>query len=122
MPKEERIVCIGCPLGCSVRLTIDDKGEVIEVADNKCKEGKTYVIEEYKNPVRVLVATVLTRDSSHPLLPVRTNKPIVKGMLRQGMKELAQVQVKPPLRAGQSIITNLLGTGADVIATSDLLN
>ena len=122
MPKQERIVCIGCPLGCSVRLTIDDNGEVIKIADNKCKEGEKYVIEEYKNPVRVLVATVLTRDSSHPLLPVRTNKPIVKGMLRQGMKELARFHAKPPLKAGQPVITNLLGTGADVIVTSDLLN
>ena len=122
MPKEESIICVGCPLGCLVRLTVDDKGEVIKVADNKCKEGEKIAIEEYKNPVRVLTATVLTSDSSHPLLAVRTNKPILKMMLRQGMYKLAQVKAKPPLRAGQSLLTNLLGTGADVIATSDLLD
>ena len=122
MPKEESIICVGCPLGCLVRLTVDDKGEVIKVADNKCKEGEKIAIEEYKNPVRVLTATVLTSDSSHPLLAVRTNKPIHKGLLCQGMQEIAKVQAKPPVKEGQSLLTNLLDTGADVIATSDLLN
>jgi len=122
MTKEERIICVGCPLACEVRLTIDDKGEVIEIADNKCKEGKKYAIEEYKNPVRILTATVLTRESKHALLPVRTNKPILKWMLRQGMYEIAKVEAKPPVRAGQSLITNLLDTGADLVASADLVD
>lgn len=122
MPKEEKIICIGCPLGCPVRLTIDDKGEVIRVADEKCKEGKKYAIEEYKNPVRILTATVLTRDSKHALLAVRTNKPILKWMLRQGMQEIAKVEVEPPVRAGQPLITNLLDTGTDVVASADLVD
>lgn len=124
MPKEEItvITCVGCPLGCQVRLTIDDRGEVIKVEDSECKEGKNYAIEEYKNPVRVLTATVLTRDSRHHLLAARTNKPILKGILRQGMYEIAKVQAKPPVREGQTLITNLLNTGADVVASGELID
>lgn len=122
MPKEETVICVACPLGCEVSLTIDDKGEVTKVTGYKCKEGEAYAIEEYRNPVRVLPATVRTIDSKHPLLPVRTSKPILKGLMLQGMYELAKVRVKPPVKIGQPLITNLLGTGADVITTWNLID
>lgn len=120
MAKQERIVCIGCPLGCEVKLTVDEKGDVVDIADYKCKEGQKYVLEEYRNPVRVLTATVRTRSSVQPLLPVRTNRPIPKTMLHQGMLELAKVRAKPPIASGDVIIPDLLGTKAEVVATSDL--
>ena len=122
MPKEETVVitCVACPLGCQVRLTVDDGGEVLEIEDNECKEGKKYAVEEYRNPVRVLTATVLTSGSRHALLPVRTNKPILRDIMRRGMSEIARVKVKPPVKEKQSIISNLLNTGADVIASGEL--
>ena len=120
MTKEERIICTGCPLGCEVKLTLNDENEVIGVADNKCKEGERYVLEEYKNPVRTLTATVLTQGSSQPLLAVRTSKPILKTKLTQGMVVLAKAKAKPPVKMGDVIIPNLLGIGVDVVASSDL--
>lgn len=120
MTREETIICVGCPLGCEIKLTLSDGDEVIEVGGNKCKEGKQYALEEFSNPVRTLTATVLTQDSSQPLLPVRTSKPILKTLLRQGMNIIADTIVKPPIRMGDVIVPNLLDTGVDVIATSDL--
>ena len=49
--KEERIICVGCPLGCEVKLTLNDNNEVTGVDYNKCKEGEKYAVEEFKNPV-----------------------------------------------------------------------
>lgn len=120
MIREERIFCICCPLGCLVKLTIDDKGDVTEFANYKCEQGKDFVIEEYKNPVRVLTTTVLTQDSFSPLLSVRTNKPIPKHLLLQGMLAVAKVRVKPPVKMGEVIIANLLDTGTDIVATGEL--
>jgi len=117
---EEKIICIGCPLGCLVTLKLDAKGEVAEVTDAKCKEGQKYVVEEYKNPVRVLTATVLTEKSTRPLLSVRTSRPVPKKMLADAMLVLAQAKAKPPMKLGQVVIPNLLGTGADLVATADL--
>ena len=122
MPGEVKIICVGCPLGCVVRLSLNDKGEVIDIADNECKEGQKYVLEEYKHPVRVFTATVLTQESRQPLLSVRTNKPIAKSMLVKVMPVLAQIRVRPPIRTGEVVKTNILGSRADVIATSDLLS
>ena len=119
--REEIIICIGCPMGCQTILMIDDKGAVAEITGCKCKEGNNYVIEEYRNPVRVLTGTVLTEGSLQPLLPVRTNSPIPKQRLKEGAKALANLRVKSPIRIGEVVLPNLLGIGADVIATSEVL-
>jgi len=118
--REEMIICVGCPLGCEIKLTLNDKNEVAEVDGNKCKEGKQYALEEFKNPVRTLTATVLTQDSSQPLLPVRTTKPILKTLLTQSMTVIAGARAKPPIKMGDVIVPNLLNTGVDLVASSDL--
>jgi CxxC motif-containing protein len=119
---EEKIVCIGCPMGCETTINIDDQGKVIKIAGYKCKEGRQYVIEEYQSPVRVFTATILTENSSRPLLPVRTNRPILKTKLKEVAKALVKVRATPPIQAGQVILQNLFNTGADITATDDLLN
>jgi len=120
MTSEVMIICVGCPLGCEVKLILDDKNEVINVENNKCKEGKQYALEEFKNPVRTLTATVVTQGSSQPLLPVRTAKPILKTLLTQSMSTIAKTRIKPPIKMGDVIVPNLFDTGVDVVATSDL--
>jgi CxxC motif-containing protein len=119
---EEKIICVGCPLGCETTLKIDDRGEAVKITGTKCKEGRQYVLEEFRNPVRVLTATVLTQNSARPLFPVRTNKPLLKTQLKKAAKELTGVKVKPPIRVGQVILPNLMNTGVDVIATDDLIS
>jgi CxxC motif-containing protein len=119
---EEKIICIGCPLGCRATLKIGDRGEVVQVSGYKCKEGRQYVLEEYRNPVRIFTTTILTENSSRPLLPVRTNRPILKTKLKEATLALVKLKANPPIRVGQVILPNLLNTGADVIATDDLFD
>lgn len=119
---EEEIICIGCPLGCRTTLRINKQHEVVEITGYKCKEGRQYVLEEYRNPVRILTLTILTEKSGCPLLPVRTNRPILKSKLKEAALTLGRLRVKPPIQAGQTILSNLLDTNADVIATDDLFD
>lgn len=114
------IICVGCPLGCAIILTIEENGEVITVSGNICREGKDYALEEYRNPVRILTSTVLTESTLQPLLPVRTTRPILKTCLKRGAGVLAGVRVRPPVKIGDVIVTNLLETGADVVASANL--
>ena len=119
---EDKIVCIGCPLGCRTTLRINEQHEVVEITGYKCKEGRQYVLEEYRNPVRILTSTILTGKSGRPLLPVRTNRPILKSKLKEAALSLARVKARPPVKVGQVILPNLLNTGADIIATDDLFD
>ena len=121
MTTEEKIICVGCPMGCLVTLTISN-GEVVATDGNKCKQGAKYVLEEYRNPVRVLTTTLLTQGSSQPLLPVRTAKPIPKTKVMSGAVTLAKLRVKPPIKIGEVVIAKPAGIEVDVVATADLLS
>lgn len=119
---QEKIICIGCPMACETTLKVNDEGEVVKVTGYKCKEGRQYVLEEHRSPVRVFTSTVLTENSSQPLLPVRTNRPILKIKLKEAALTLVRLKAIPPVRIGQVIVSNILNTGADVIATDDLFD
>jgi len=118
----ETVICIGCPMGCEIKLTVGAKGEITKISGNRCKEGKSYAPQEYKNPVRILTATVKTANSSRPLLPVRSARPILKRLLLPSMPVLAGITVTAPVRVGDVVVPNLLDTGVDVIATGELLS
>ena len=110
------IICTICPLGCHVALDIDDEGKVKGMTGNQCNKGKKYVMAEFKAPVRILTATVLCeRESS--VLPVRTDKPVPKDKLKEIMQIIAKVRVRAPIRQGQEIIHDILGTGSNLIST-----
>lgn len=118
--KEEVIICLVCPLACHIKLSIDDEGNVKKVVGAKCDKGKEYALKEYTSPERVLTATVRTSVSSHPLLSVRTDRPIPKKLLRECMSLLAKVKIDPPVKMGEVILPNLLNTGANLLATQEL--
>jgi CxxC motif-containing protein len=122
MLKKNEIICTVCPMACGITVTIDDAGDVIEVAGNQCKEGKKYATDECKFPGRVLTTTILTEGSSYRLLPVRSAGRIPKDRLMDSARFLAGVRVKPPVKMEQVIIPNILDTGTDMISTEELLS
>lgn len=118
--KKEEIICVGCPVGCRVVLSINKEGNIDALAGNECKIGERYAPQEYTAPVRIFTSTVHTRNCSRPLLPVRTSKAVPKKLISSFNKCVIDVTVKPPIRLGDVIISNIHNTGVDLIATSDL--
>jgi CxxC motif-containing protein len=121
MTKESEVICIMCPLACRIAVNIDAAGNILNVANNQCKRGEEFAIGEVKFPGRILTTTIITENSVHNLLPAKTDKPISKNLLMECMCYLSQVVVKPPVKAGQIIVNNILNTGADLVSTDDLL-
>jgi CxxC motif-containing protein len=118
--SQKEIICIGCPMGCHVMLTIDSGENITGLSGNQCKEGRRHAMAEWQHPERVLTATVLTEGSSRQLLPVRTDRPVPKDQQKQIMRATAQIKVKPPVKVGQVIMANILSTGTNLIATGSL--
>ena len=114
MKKE--LVCIVCPRGC--HLTIDENNNV---TGNSCSRGVTYAINEITNPLRMLTSTVFIKSELIKRLPVITSKEISKNLIFDVMKEINKVRVEAPIKMHQVIIKNVLGTGADIIATREVL-
>jgi len=113
------MICIVCPVGC--RLQVDERpdGEII-VMGNGCNRGIPYAKKELTNPTRVITSTVKIKGGIHKRLPVKTSTDIPKGMNFDVMKELEGIEVESPIKVGTVLIKNVLGTGADIVATRNM--
>jgi len=118
MSDLEKIICITCPKGCEATVTKD--GDSIQIKGKICKKGKAHVVQEFTEPMRTLTSTVLVEGRSPRRLPVRTRGPIPKNDLFRAMDIVVQTRVKPPVKIGEVIIPNLLGTGVDLVSSDDL--
>lgn len=114
----KNLICIVCPRGC--RLTVDEENGC-KVAGNACPRGAEYGKNEILNPVRTLTTTVRIESENMKLCPVRTAKPIPKGKMFEAVKALNAVSLKAPVKTGDIALKDILGTGADVIVTRDIL-
>jgi CxxC motif-containing protein len=119
MSNLKELICITCPKGCVTKVW-KENGD-IKIEGRICKKGKEYIKQEYIEPKRMLTSTVVVERSEVKRLPVRTRQAIPKKKLFMAMDELSHIWVTPPVKIGDVIISNLLNTGVDVIATDDLL-
>ena len=116
---EKELVCVNCPMGC--RVTVQLEGDqVLSVRGHSCPRGKAYAEKECVRPERILTSTVKITGSTHPVLPVITDKEIPLDMVMQAMETVRSVTVKAPIQMGDVIIRDLLGTGADLVASRSM--
>jgi len=110
------ITCIVCPKGC--RISIDDENTE-NISGYGCKRGREYALNELLHPMRTVTSTVAISGALHARLPVRTDRDIPKELIFDCMELIRRTSVNAPVRCGQVIIEDLLGTGANLIATRD---
>jgi len=117
--EENKIICISCPIGC--RMIIQSKdGKIASVTGNACLKGIKYAGEEFINPLRILPTTVKVIGGELPLVSVKTEKAIPKRLLLEAMAEIAEIEVTAPVKIGQVIKDNLVGTGVSLVATRNV--
>ena len=108
-------VCISCPVGC--RLTVwDDDGEV-KVEGNTCPRGKTYGVQEFTAPMRVVTSSVPVKHGAQNMCSVKTDAPVPQGKLMDVIALLKKVRVEAPVAIGDVVLEDAAGTGVPVIAT-----
>jgi CxxC motif-containing protein len=114
----KQITCITCPIGC--RVSIDVQGSEYIVSGNKCKKGEEFAKTEMISPVRSLTTTVRTAFPDMPVLPVRTNGEVPKEKITDIMRELSGIMITEKIKIGETVVANILGTGCDIISTSNI--
>jgi CxxC motif-containing protein len=119
MKETKDLICITCPKGCEAKVW-SEHGQIM-VKGKICKKGKAYIEQEFREPMRILTTTVVVKNSSSRRLPVRTAKAFPKKDLFKAMGQIAQVSVSPPVRIGEVILSDLAGSGVDLIAADDVL-
>ena len=112
------IRCIICPTGCLVHVE-NINGELI-IEGHSCKRGEEYAREEFVSPKRILTTTMQVENGFLPLVPVRSDNPILKDKLEDALKQIARTKTKAPIKMGDVLIENILGLGINIIASRDL--
>ena len=114
------LTCIVCPRGCTVHIEKKPDGG-FDISGNTCRRGYDFAVSEMTAPMRTVCSTVRTAFSGCPVAPVRTSREIPKDRIFDVMREINAVTVNERTGRGGVVIENVLGLGADVIMTSDIL-
>jgi len=115
--KSREVVCVLCPLGCKIRIELDEEGNILSVSGNRCPRGKKYAEDEIKDPKRVVTTSVKVLNGELPLASVKTDGPIPKKYIFELMKILKDVKVKAPVNIGDVVVRNIFKTNVNVVIT-----
>jgi CxxC motif-containing protein len=111
----DRLTCLLCPIGCE--LDVEIEGERLEVRGHQCAKGIDFASEEILRPKRNLAASVPLRGAANRMVSVRLSGRVPRELLFPILAEIARLRPSAPVRRGDILIPNVLGSGVDVIAT-----
>lgn len=117
--------CTTCPSECllTVEVKRDTDGAVAEVRSvtgNNCPRGDKFAHQELTCPMRVLTTTVAVSGGDEALLPVRTAEAIPLALRAQAMALIRGLVVNAPIRMGDVVLEDLLGTNIDLVASMNI--
>ena len=115
----KELICIVCPKGCHLKV---DEENGYTVTGNGCPRGAEYGRNELTNPTRAVTSTVRCEGSFLPRCPVKTHRPVPRGKIFEVMAALERVALTAPVHVGDTVIENVCGTGANVVATRNMGN
>lgn len=114
--KTTEMICINCPLGCSLTVTEEDGN--LTVTGNTCKRGEAYAISEVTDPKRTVTSIVRVANRENTFISVKTAAPITKSRMFEAMELIRAASVNAPIHIGDIVIPGLLSE-TDLIATSN---
>ena len=115
--NKQSLICINCPNGCHLTATPTSNG--FTVIGNLCPLGKSYAQKELTNPTRIITCLIKVSNCDQPL-SVKTTEGVPKEMVFQCIKAIKSTKLNAPIKIGQIVLSDLLGTGIDVIATKSI--
>ena len=128
MTKE--LICIACPRGCTLTVTIGDTPDTMEVSGNSCPKGISYGKQEVLCPMRTLTTTVACRSAQHNgettgfsapefiRLPVKTGCEIPLEEMKSMIEKIRTITASAPVRYGDCLaqLTAENGTKIPILA------
>lgn len=102
------LTCIICPRGCALCVQISESG--VTVTGNACPKGCEYAVNECKNPVRTVTATVRVSNRYNTMVSVKTETPVPKDKMFDVMSLLRQTQIEAPVQIGDVVLDDAFGS------------
>ena len=119
MTETRELICINCPLGCGLTVTLRD-GDVVKVEGNTCPKGEAYGKKEVTDPTRIVTSTVRVSGGVLPVVSVKTASDIPKEKIMDCANVLKNVKIQAPVSIGDVVVEDVCGTGVSVIATKNI--
>lgn len=119
--KQHELVCISCPVGCSLVVTISEDGDAVK--GNKCRLGAVYGVKEVKDPRRILTTSIKVYHESKDsfrMLSVKTDGDIPKGRMMECLAVIKSLDCRGNIQVGDVLIENILDFGVNVVATRQI--
>ena len=113
--KVMNFTCVQCPMGCPLTVTLED-GVVTSVTGNTCPRGKVYGEHEATHPERVVTSLVGIVGDYHAV-SVKTTAPVPTDRVDDVLDQISSTLVTLPVTMGDVVVSNVAGTGVDVVAT-----
>jgi len=113
-------LCIGCPLGCRLEVEEDEAHQIVEVRGYDCKRGQEYAKQEHADPRRMVTTSINVHNGLWARLPVKTTQPVPKNSVLAVNRVIQSLTLTAPVKLGEVLLRDVLGTGADVVATRDM--
>ena len=113
----KQLICIVCPKGC--HLNVDEQNGYA-VTGNGCPRGAEYGKKELTHPTRVITSTVKIKNGTHSRCPVKTDRDIPKELIFKAMALLNDVELVSPVKRGDIVLSDILGTEANFIVTKSM--
>ena len=114
---KREMICIVCPKGCALTVEYDGQ-DVHSVTGNTCKRGEAYAVAECLHPERTVTSTMRAVDGS--VIPVKTDRPLPKEKMFDCMALIDSITVQSPVKVGQVLAANILGTDVNIVAAKTL--
>src|SRR5574344_3079523 len=121
--EKAAMTCIICPMGCQLEVTNTaeaGKRPVYAVTGNTCPRGEKYAQKELTDPTRTLTCTVAVHGGTMRLVPAKSKTEVPRDLQLSCMEVIKRISVKAPVHAGDVLCEDILGTGADIIACTDV--
>lgn len=109
------LVCIVCPRGCALTVTLSEDGTPSRIEGNGCARGATYAEKECTHPERTVTTTVRCADGA--IVPVKTATTVPKDAVFAVMKHINETTPPVGVKIGDVILENVAETGVAVVAT-----
>ncbi|MFP3898260.1 MAG: DUF1667 domain-containing protein [Dehalococcoidia bacterium] len=117
--QKRHFVCVVCPIGCEIDVVHED-GNIISMEGNKCERSQEFISQELVEPMRILTTTMRIQGARWPVIPVRTDKPVPKRLFPRIMRRLRRIELRAPVSMLDTVVKDVAGTGANVIATRSM--
>jgi CxxC motif-containing protein len=104
-------------MGCHLEVDVEND---YKVTGNQCKRGIDYAKKELTNPTRTITSTVRITGGIYNRLPVKTDKEIDKILIFDVMELLNEIIVTSPIKMGDIILKNVLGTDVNIVASRSM--